>query len=75
MSPSEDREAQAARLFALAIAARERGDLKQAEELTQLALQYTDETIDTSTVEPAPSELAQPPLLQQQQVQPEEDEE
>jgi len=62
----------AARLFALAIAARERGDEAVAEELTKLALEAMERTAD---LPPPASPTEQPIAQQQQQVQPEKKEE
>jgi hypothetical protein len=73
---------QAARLLAVALQARERGDIELAEELTARAMQYLDEaaqaeshdaTGGTSGTPPAPNPT-QPAVQQQQQIQPDPDE-
>ena len=74
MSPSNP-HVQAARLLALAIAARERGDEDVADELTKLAMQYLDQIGGDEPSPPlsAPDPGEQPPMQQQQQIQPKDD--
>jgi len=57
----------AARLFALAITARERGDFQAADEMMKLALESTEHTTD---MPPPASPTEQPVAQQQQQIQP-----
>jgi hypothetical protein len=59
---------QAERLFALALQARERGDIPLAEQLTERAMQYLEEANGTDDSHEAPPPH-QPPVHQQQQQQ------
>jgi hypothetical protein len=68
-SPKELRQ-QAERLFALALRARERGDIALADQLTERAMQYLEEENgNEDSHEPSPPEHPQPPVHQQQQQQ------
>jgi hypothetical protein len=68
-SPKELRQ-QAERLFALALRARERGDIALADQLTERAMQYLEEANgNEDSHEPSPPEHPQPPVHQQQQQQ------
>jgi hypothetical protein len=63
---------QAARLFALAVLAADRGDIQGVEELTKLAMRYLDQAIadEPATPTPSPSSGEPAPVQQQQQSQP-----
>jgi hypothetical protein len=67
---------QAARLLAIALQARERGDVELAEQLTARAMQYLDQGSRDEAdpagpaMPPPPAEPAQPVAQQQQQIQP-----
>jgi hypothetical protein len=68
-SPKELRQ-QAERLFAVALAARERGDIPLAEQLTERAMQYLEEANgNEGSHEPPPPKHPQQPVPQQQQEQ------
>ena len=58
---------QAEYLFALALRAREKGDVQLAEELTARALQYLDEVNGTGDEQSPPPESPAIPQVQQQQ--------
>jgi hypothetical protein len=66
---------QAARLFALAVDARDKGDVSLADLMTQAAARCIDriEELERSTPLP-PSAQQQPVAQQQQQIQPDKDE-
>jgi len=68
-SPKELRQ-QAERLFALALQARERGDIPLADQLTERAMQYLEEANGfEDSHEPSPPERPQAPVPQQHQQQ------
>jgi hypothetical protein len=73
MSRSGDCQAQAARLLGLALEARERGDVRQAEELLGLAFEYIDEAAADLAWPTPPRESGHWTGQQQQQVQPKKD--
>jgi hypothetical protein len=81
MSASEDRQTQATRLLALAIATRERGDDQTADELMKLALESMDHHDqmgpEDTPCPPPPSGQSEQPIVaqQQQQIQPKKGEE
>ena len=67
--PKELRQ-RAERLFALALGARERGDIPLAEQLTERAIQYLEEANGNEDAhEPSPTKHRQQPVPQQQQQQ------
>lgn len=68
-SPKELRQ-QAERLFALALQARERGDIPFADQLTERAMQYLEEANgNEDSHEPSPPGHPQPSVPQQHQQQ------
>lgn len=66
---------QAARLFALAAQAHDRGDTELADLLTAAASRWLDQATEAENTgaPPPPSEQQQPVAQQQQQIQPEKD--
>jgi hypothetical protein len=71
--PTMTSKDQAARLFALAVLAADRGDIQGVEELTKLAMRYLDQDLDQAIAEtptPSPSSGEPAPAQQQQQSQP-----
>jgi len=73
MSASGDPQAQAARLLALALEARGRGDVEQAEELLGLAIEYLDKSAAHLAWPTPPLEPGHQTVQQRQQFQPKED--
>ena len=75
-STAELMREQAARLFALAVEARERGDDGLASLLTATASRCIDQAIEAAAAAalPSPPAQQQPAAQQQQQIQPDKDE-
>jgi hypothetical protein len=70
MASSKELRQQAERLFALALAARERGDIPLAEQLTERAMQYLEKADGKEdSQEPSPLKHPQQPVPQPQQQQ------
>jgi hypothetical protein len=71
----DSRRKQAARLFALAVEARDKGDVSLADLMTQAAARCLDgiEELERSTLPPSSAQQQQPVAQQQQQVQPDKD--
>jgi hypothetical protein len=75
MSDAEQIRSRAARLFALALKAREDGKPQLADEITKLASEALDHAKAMAPPIPPPQAPQQQPAQQQQQPQPEKDDE